>query len=126
MGSVDFRETFRYVAKELNAYGLAYLHVLDGLAFGFHELGNPLTLAEFREVFEGPLMENCGYDQESAEAAIRHGNADLIAFGRPFISNPDLVARFANGWPLNPPADQKIWCSFNKEGYTDFSAYRSI
>ena len=126
MGSPDFRETFLYVAKQLNAYGLAYLHLLDGLGFGFHELGEPMTLAEFREVFEGPLMGNCGYTQETAEAAIKEGNADLIAFGRPFISNPDLVERFANGWPLNPAADVNIWYSFGKEGYTDFPAYRDL
>ncbi len=123
MGSPDFRETFIYVAKQLNAYSLAYLHAVDGLAFGFHELGEPMSLAEFRSVWAGPLMGNCGYEQSTAETAIQEGNADLIAFGRPFISNPDLVERFANGWPLNPPADMKIWFSFEKEGYTDFPTY---
>ena len=124
MGSPDFRETFLFVAKQLNAYGLAYLHVIDGLEFGFHELGAPMTLPEFRKVFTGPLMGNCGYTQETAEAAIKDGSADLIAFGRPVISNPDLVERFANGWPLNPPPDISIWYSFDKEGYTDFPTYR--
>lgn len=124
MGSPDFRETFLYVAQQLNAYSLAYLHLLDGLAFGFHELGEPMVLAEFRDVFKGPLMANCGYTQETAEAAIKDGIADLIAFGRPLISNPDLVERFANGWPLNPPAEQSIWYSFDKEGYTDFPTYQ--
>jgi N-ethylmaleimide reductase len=123
MGSPDFRETFLYVAKQLNAYGLAYLHIMDGLAFGFHDLGEPMTLAEFREVFTGPLMGNCGYTQETAEAAIRNGHVDLIAFGRPFISNPDLVERFANNWSLNPPADQSVWYSSDSEGYTDFPTY---
>ncbi len=124
MGSEDFRETFLYVASQLNAYGLAYLHIVDGLAFGFHELGEPMTLAEFRNVFTGPLMANCGYTQETAEAAIKDGNADLIAFGRSIISNPDLVERFANGWSLNPPPDQSIWYSFNQEGYIDFPTYQ--
>ncbi|MGK7905325.1 MAG: alkene reductase [Hormoscilla sp.] len=124
MGSPDFRETFLYTAKQLNPYGLAYLHLMDGLAFGFHELGEPMTLAEFRSVFAGPLMGNCGYEQSTAETAIKEGNADLIAFGRPFISNPDLVDRFTNGWPLNPPADMNIWFSFDKEGYTDFPTYQ--
>jgi N-ethylmaleimide reductase len=120
MGSPDFRETFLYVAKQLNLYGLAYLHVVDGLAFGFHELGPSMTLAEFRDVFKGPLIGNCGYTQETAEAVIRNHRADLISFGRPFISNPDLVERFANGWPLNPPAHEKVWFSFDEVGYTDF------
>jgi N-ethylmaleimide reductase len=123
MGSPDFRETFLYVAKSLSQYGLAYLHVLDGLAFGFHALGPPMTSEEFRQVFAGPLMANCGYTQETAEEAIQRGHADLISFGRPFISNPDLVERFAHGWPLNPPADEKVWYSFDKVGYTDFPRY---
>lgn len=123
MGSPDYRETFLYVAQQLNAYGLAYLHILDGLEFGFHNLGEAMTLAEFRSVFTSPLMGNCGYTQETAEAAIEDGSADLIAFGRPIISNPDLVERFANNWPLNPPPDQSIWYSFDKEGYIDFPTY---
>jgi N-ethylmaleimide reductase len=123
MGSPDFRETFLYVAKQLSRHRIAYLHVVDGLAFGFHALGPPMTLKEFREVFEGPLMGNSGYTQETAEAAIRQGQADLISFGRSFISNPDLVERFTNDWPMNPPADMKVWYSFDKAGYTDFPRY---
>jgi N-ethylmaleimide reductase len=120
MGAPDFRETFTYVASQMNAYGLAYLHVVDGLAFGFHEQGAPMTLAEFRAVFDGPLMGNCGYTQQTAEEAIATGQADLIAFGRPYLSNPDLVDRFTNGWELNPPADLKVWSAPTAEGYTDF------
>jgi len=120
MGSPDFRETFTHAATLLNGFGLAYLHVVDGLAFGFHELGAAMTLSEFRPLFQGPLMGNCGYTQDAAEAAIVSGNADLIAFGRPFLSNPDLVERFANGWDLNPPADTKVWSAPTAAGYTDF------
>ena len=123
MGSPDYRETFLYVAERLDDYDLAYLHVIDGLAFGFHKLGDPMTLPEFREVFKGPLMGNCGYTKETAEYAVREGHADLISFGRPYISNPDLVERFANGWPLNPIADMKVWYSFDETGYTDFPRY---
>ncbi|MBI5584023.1 MAG: alkene reductase [Deltaproteobacteria bacterium] len=123
MGSPDFRESFLYYAGRLNDFGLAYLHVLDGLAFGFHELGQPMTLREFREVFKGPLMGNCGYTGETAEATIAGGQADLISFGRPFLSNPDLPERLIHGWPLNPPADMKVWYSFDAVGYTDFPRY---
>ena len=124
MGSPDFREQFTYVAGQLDNFGLAYLHVMDGLAFGFHELGEPMTLAEFRKVFHGPLIGNCGYDQASAEKAIAEGHADLIAFGRPFISNPDLVSRFRNSWPLAETADISDWYSpTGAKGYTDFPAY---
>ena len=91
MGSPNFRDQFTAVATMLNRCGLAYLHVVDGLEFGFHKLGEPMTLAEFRRVFDGPLMGNCGYSLETAEQAIADGMAYLIAFGRPFISNPDLI-----------------------------------
>jgi N-ethylmaleimide reductase len=123
MGSPDYRETFLYAARQLNRYKLAYLHILDGLGFGFHGLGPPMTLTDFRPEFDGPLMGNCGYTRETAEAAIQSHLADMISFGRPIISNPDMVERFANGWPLNPPADLKVWFSFDAAGYTDFPRY---
>ena len=125
MGSPDFREQFLYTAKMLDEFGLAYLHVLDGLGFGFHELGEPMTLAEFRAVYSGTLMGNCGYTRETAEEAIAEGRADLISFGRPYISNPDLVERFANGWDLNPEADMADWYTpGGAKGYTDFPVYQ--
>lgn len=120
MGSPDYLETFTFAARELNKANLAYLHVMDGLAFGFHELGEPMTLAEFRKVFDNPLIGNCGYEQKSAEERISSGDADLIAFGRPFISNPDLVERFRKGQELAPAADMSVWYSFDPNGYTDF------
>ena len=125
MGSPDYRETFLYAADQLNAYVLGYLHVMDGLAFGFHGLGEPMTLAEFRKVYDGPLIGNCGHTQESAEALIQAGDADLIAFGRPYITNPDLVERFTNGWPLNDFSDMSGWYSFGPEGYVDYPAYQA-
>ena len=125
MGSPDYRETFTYVVQQLNNYGLAYLHLLDGLAFGFHELGEPMTLPEFRKIYDGVLIGNCGYDRTQAEKAIASGDADLIAFGRAYISNPDLVARFANNWELNPDAEMDIWYSSGAEGYTDFPTYQA-
>lgn len=125
MGSPDFRETFLYVAQQLNRYGLGYLALIDGLEFnGFHQLGEPMVTAEFRDVFTAAIIANGDYTQETASAAIEAGNADLIGFGRPIISNPDLVERFANGWSLNPPADQRVWFSFDKAGYIDFPTYR--
>jgi N-ethylmaleimide reductase len=124
MGSTDYREQFTYAAGQLDKFGLAYLHVMDGLGFGFHELGEPMSLAEFRKVFSGTIMGNTGYTQESAEQAIVDGYADLIAFGRPYISNPDLVHRFVNNIPLNPEAGMSTWYTpAGAEGYTDFSAH---
>jgi len=125
MGSPDYREQFTYAASRLDSFNLAYLHVMDGLAFGFHELGEPMTLKDFRAVYSGNLIGNCGYDQASAEQAIAAGDADMIAFGRPYISNPDLVERYANDWELNPEADMSTWYGGNAEGYTDFPTYNS-
>jgi N-ethylmaleimide reductase len=124
MGSPDYRESFTYIAQQLNSYQLAYLHLLDGLAFGFHELGEPMTIAEFRKIYAGVLIGNCGYDRTDAEKAIASGDADLVAFGRPYISNPDLAARFANNWELNPDAEMNVWYSPGAEGYTNFPAYQ--
>ncbi len=123
MGSPDYREQFTFVASQLDRFGLAYLHVMDGLAFGFHKLGEPMTLTEFRRVFGGPLIGNCGYTQVTAETAISKGHADLIAFGRPFISNPDLVERFRNGYPLAADAPMSDWyLPTGPKGYTDYPA----
>ncbi len=125
MGSSDFREQFTFVASQLDSCGLAYLHIMDGLAFGFHQLGEQMTLAEFRGVFHGPLIGNCGYTQEAAEKTIADGYADLIAFGRPYISNPDLVERFKNGWPLAPLAPVSDWyLPTGEKGYTDYPAHK--
>lgn len=119
MGSADFRETFLGVAERLDAWVLGYLHVVDGLAFGFHRLGEPLTLADFRREFRGRLIGNGGYDRDSADAAVAAGHADLISFGRPYISNPDLVERFAADLPLAGTASAGVWYSAGSEGYTD-------
>ena len=126
MGSPNYREQFLHAAAALDRMDLGYLHVVDGLAFGFHKLGEPMTLSDFRGVFRGPIVGNCGYTLENAEAAVQEGLADLIAFGRPFISNPDLVERFANGWPLAPMASMTDWYSpTGAKGYTDFPTHRT-
>jgi hypothetical protein len=74
MGSSDFREQFTFVASQFDRFGLAYLHVVDGLAFNFHKLGEPMILAEFRKVFHGLLMGNCGHTQKTADNAIAEGH----------------------------------------------------
>jgi N-ethylmaleimide reductase len=126
MGSPDFRETFRYAAEQLDELGLGYLHVMDGLAFGFHELGEAITLEETRAYFRGPLIGNCGYTQEAAEEAVASGAADLIAFGRPFITNPDLVERFRHGWTLADFSDMTGWYGGAEAGYTDYPTYAAV
>ncbi|MFT4901156.1 MAG: N-ethylmaleimide reductase [Lentimonas sp.] len=126
MGSPDYREQFTYVASQLDALDLAYLHVMDGLAFGFHQLGEPMTLSEFRQVYSGTLMGNCGYTQASAEAAIAAGDADMIAFGRPYITNPDLPERFAKNATLAEDADPSTWYgTASAAGYTHYATEAS-
>ena len=121
MGSPDYREQFLYVAEELAKYDLAYLHIMDGLEFGFHALGDPMTLAEFKAVHPGSIIGNTGYNKELAEQRLQAGDADLIAFGRPFISNPDLVVRFQQNLELNPDAEMDVWyTNTGAKGYTDF------
>lgn len=124
MGSEDFRETYLYVTEELNKLNLGYLHIMDGLAFGFHEKGKPMTLAEFRSIYQGIIIGNCGYTKEAAEERLAEGNADLIAFGRPFITNPDLPERFKNNWPLNPAEDMSLWYTPGAQGYTDYASFK--
>ncbi|MBU0481774.1 MAG: alkene reductase [Proteobacteria bacterium] len=124
MGSEDFRETYLYAAGELNKFNLGYLHIMDGLAFGFHGKGEPMTLDEFRPLFKGKIIGNCGYTKEMAEERLKKGVADLAAFGRPFITNPDLPERFRNDWPLNPSEDMSLWYTPGAEGYTDYKPYQ--
>lgn len=123
MGSEDFRETYLYTIKELNKLNLGYVHIMDGLAFGFHAKGEPMTLAEFREHYDGVIVGNCGYSKEDAEQRIEAGDADIAAIGRPFISNPDLVERWQNGWELEPYEDMSLWYTEGAEGYTDYKRY---
>src|SRR5210317_1620845 len=123
MGSEDFRETYLYVIKQLNQCDLAYVHIMDGLGFGFHGKGEPMTLPEFREHYQGTIVGNCGYSLEDAEERLAAGHADIAAFGRPFITNPDLVERLKNGWPLTPSEDMSLWYTPGPEGYTDYTSY---
>eukprot|EP01060_Flectonema_neradi_P025687 TRINITY_DN3449_c0_g2_i1.p1 TRINITY_DN3449_c0_g2~~TRINITY_DN3449_c0_g2_i1.p1 ORF type:complete len:373 (+),score=88.67 TRINITY_DN3449_c0_g2_i1:52-1170(+) len=123
MGSDDFREQFTHSIKAIGEKNLGYVCVLDGLSFGFHEKGKPFLLTEAKALLEGSsslLMGNVGYTKESADEAISSGVADLIAFGRPFITNPDLVERFQNGHELAPLSESSFWWLPNvgAEGYT--------
>lgn len=120
MGHEGFHETYTFVARRLNERGLAYLHLMDGLAFGFHEKGTPMTLDDFRPLFAGPIIGNCGYTPESAKQVVEKGSADLIAFGRPFITNPDLPERIQNNLPLAPFDDMTYWYTPGSKGYTDY------
>ena len=84
-----------------------------------------MALSEFRAIYRGMIMGNCGYTKEKAEERISEGNADLVAFGRPFITNPDLPERFKNDLPLNPAEDMSLWYTPGAKGYTDYAPITS-
>lgn len=125
MGSEDNYEAFPYFAKVMNELKPAYLHVIDGLGFGYHNLCRPVTVADLRKVFDFPIMANCGLTRDIAEGMIRSGACDLCAFGRLYMSNPDIVKRFANNWPLEPESEYQYWYTpVGSKGYTDYPTYK--
>ena len=124
MGSSDNFEMFTYVAQELNKYGLAYIHVMDGTGFGYHGKDKIVTLSDIRKVWDSAIIANVGLTKEIAEGLIRSGAADLAAFGRLYMSNPDLPERFANDWPLEEVAPYETWWQpIGSKGYTDWKPY---
>ena len=115
----DPRHTFGYVAAELNVYDLAYLHLVNALEQDLGHGGEVVPPSYLREIYKGTLMLNGGYDKERAAEAIRTGSADLIAFGKLFIANPDLPLRFCLDAPLNA-ADSSTFYGGRAEGYVDY------
>ena len=117
---------FDYVVRELGKLGLAYVHVIEGATGGPRELPDrPFDYAELRNAYraaggKGAWMVNNGYDRALAEATLANG-ADIVAFGRPFISNPDLVERLKQNAPLNELNRDTLYGGGAK-GYTDYPA----
>jgi N-ethylmaleimide reductase len=113
-----------HVAERLNDYPLAYLHLMmtrrpneTVTARQRHE-----SLGRFRPLYQGTLIANAGLDQESGNAVIDEGLADLVSFAQPFIANPDLPARFADHRPL-AVADRDTFYQGGARGYADYPAY---
>lgn len=124
MGSIDNYETFIYLAGVLKPYNLAFLEICNGLGFGYHGLCQPVTLYDMKKSFDGLIIANVGLTKDKAEGVIRSGTADMVSFGRPYISNPDLVERLTNSWPLAPEAEYPTWWShIGAKGYIDFPTY---
>lgn len=109
---------FNYVADALNQFNLAYLHAVEGGIHGGGE-AEPFDFASFRKLFKGRYMANLSYDKAKGNAAIASGHADCVAYGVPFIANPDLVERFAKDAPLNT-ADANTFYGGTEIGYTDY------
>jgi N-ethylmaleimide reductase len=114
----EIDETYRALVPELAAAGLQYIHVVDHSAMGAPPVPDALKL-ELRRAWPRTFILAGGFDRARAEAAIQEGRADLVAFGRPFLANPDLVARLARELPLNPP-DFSTFYTPGPTGYTDY------
>lgn len=118
----DAQALYNHLAGQLGPLKLAYLHIIEGETGGPREpedAERPFDYAAMRNGFSGIWMVNNGYGREDAERAVADGRADLVAFGRPFISNPDLVRRLREGAPLNPPHEETFYGG-GAEGYTDY------
>jgi len=107
-----------FLAERLNAFDLAYLHVMRGDFFGPAKVD---VMTPIRAGYKGALIGNMGYDAAEADAAIREGKLDAVAFGASFLANPDLPARFAAGAPLNAPNPATFYTP-GPVGYTDYPA----
>jgi N-ethylmaleimide reductase len=124
MSDSDPVALFTYVLKQLDARGIGYVHIIEprssnaGGADGTVE-GAPRTAELFRKAFSGVLISAGGYNREDAIATVASGLADAIAFGRLFISNPDLPERLKNNVPLNP-YDRNTFYGGAERGYTDY------
>jgi N-ethylmaleimide reductase len=116
MSDSDPIATFSYLAEQLNKFGIVYLHVVDPVADGAKRV-SPLL----RRKFDRTYIVNGGFDLDSADAAIRNGEADLVAFGKPFLANPDLPQRYRVNAPLNVPNEATFYAGEDK-GFTDYPA----
>jgi N-ethylmaleimide reductase len=109
---------FDYIVDHLEALKLTYIHVIEGATGGPRDIA-PFDYASLRKRFTRAYVANNGYDFELASKQLESGAADLIAFGKPFISNPDLVERLKKGAPLNA-WDKNTFYGGGAKGYTDY------
>jgi N-ethylmaleimide reductase len=111
-------ETHRRLVKELAGTGIQYVHIVDHSALGAPKVPDALK-ADLRAAWPRTFILAGGFDRAGAEAALAGGKADLIAFGRPFLANPDLVRRLEGGLPVSPP-DFATFYTPGPKGYTDY------
>ena len=118
----EIHETYTLLAKELNKIGIAYIHVVDHSSMGAPAV--PVAIKQmFRKEFTNTLILSGGYNEARAEEDLEKNNADLIAFGKPFINNPDLVSRFINNEPLSETLDMSTFYMPGEKGYTDYPVF---
>lgn len=113
---------YGYLAEELNKIGIAYLHITDQSTGSKPDVRN-LVEETIRGKFKNTIILSGGYTLASAEEAISSGLGDLVSFGRPFLTNPDLVTRFQKNFPLNIKLDANTLYSSDAKGYTDYPVF---
>jgi N-ethylmaleimide reductase len=114
----EIDETYQKLVPALAATGIQYVHLVDHSAMGAPPVPAALKLA-LRRAWPRTFILAGGFDRDGAEAALKEGRAELVAFGRPFLANPDLVERLRRGLPLNPP-DFASFYTPGPKGYTDY------
>lgn len=114
----DPQPQYDYLAEQLDALGIVYLHVVEGATGGSRDV-SPFDYDALRRRFKNTWIGNNGYDLALASTQLAQGKADLFAFGRPFISNPDLVERLKTGAPLAPLNPETLYGG-GAQGYTDY------
>ncbi|MGX2028633.1 alkene reductase [Methylocaldum gracile] len=130
MGDDDPEALFRHVAEQLNRFNLAYLHIVepemarDPASPSFDPRG-PAMMKLIRAKYSGTLIVCGGYDYRKAVACLEEGRADLVAFGRLFIANPDLPERFRQNAELNPP-DESTYYGGGAKGYVDYPTLKQL
>ena len=116
--------TYNYLSGQLDKLGIAYIHVVDHSA-----MGAPAVSEEVKKIirnnFKNTIILSGGYEKERAEADIQSGIANLVAFGRPFINNPDLVERMQNNWSLSETLNMDQFYTADEKGYTDYPLYQN-
>jgi N-ethylmaleimide reductase len=119
----EIEATYKYLAEQLNSLGIAYVHILDHSASGAPPV--PVEIKKLiRATFKNSVILCGGYDKEKAETDIQCGLADLVAFGRPFINNPDLPVRFEKNLPMSTTLLMDLFYSPGAKGYSDYPAYQ--
>ena len=116
----DMEADYTYLAGKLNAAGVVYVHLVDHSSMGAPKVPDSIKTT-FHTVFKGALILSGGYDAKRAEADLEAGKADLIAVGKPFLANPDLVARWKADAAVNAP-DMATFYTPGPKGYTDYPA----
>jgi N-ethylmaleimide reductase len=126
MGDSTPDVTFPYVARAIARFGLAYLHIIEPRVTGnvSDDDKPPVVAGLLRPLFGGPVIAAGGFNAAGAEAILAKGEADLVAFGRHFLANPDLPERLRRNLPLNP-YDRATFYYGGEKGYADYSAYEA-